>query len=81
MDSQTKDKYPNLSTSIREKIDYLTKPTQFWEFPLWNVTVIGVVAGIARTIMQLKTDWALRSTGLGRDRHMCLQIFRTNTYS
>lgn len=56
LDSQFKDIYSNLSTSVREKIGYTMKPHHFWEFALWIGTVIGLFAGILRGLMQLWTD-------------------------
>lgn len=56
LDSQFKDIYSGLSTSVRQKIGYPMKPYQTWEFPLWIVTVIALAAGFVRVIEQLVTD-------------------------
>lgn len=56
LDSQFKDLYSNISTSVREMIGYPMKPDQFWEFPLWIVTLIELAAGLLRTVMQWRND-------------------------
>ena len=56
LDTRFKDIYSGLDTSVREKIGYPMKFYQYWEFPLWIVTVIGLAAGLVRGILQVTVD-------------------------
>ena len=56
LDTRFKDIYSGLSTSVREKIGYPMSRYQIWEFSIWILTVILLIAGFARTILQLRID-------------------------
>ena len=45
LDSKFKDIYSGLSTSVHEKLGFPMKLYQFWEFPLWVASVIGLALG------------------------------------
>lgn len=74
LDSQFAHIYSKLTTSERDKVGYPMKSYQFWEFPLWIVLLIVLVAGIGRGIMQLRSDRSMRANtySLWKGVIMCL---------
>lgn len=55
------DIYSSLNTSVREKVGYPMNPDQFWEFPLWIMLCILLVADFWRTFMQLIYDRRMKA--------------------